>query len=143
MEALHSLWCRVGCASRVSLLSMPRRGWLLSALGQQGLSLLRQGAETRESAKDNQIWSAESCLFETSTFFTCGLLLQTGAQYSAAGNTRACVEIRSVLAEAPRVVPARRRMSATLDVTFPATSSRYCLKSSIRSRRTPRYFGAC
>ena len=42
MEALHSLWCRVGCASRVSLLSVPRRGWLLSALGRQGLSLLRQ-----------------------------------------------------------------------------------------------------
>ena len=40
-------------------------------------------------------------LIATSTFFTCGLLLQTGAQYSAAGNTRACVEIRSVLAEAP------------------------------------------
>ena len=45
-------------------------------------------------------------LIATSTFFTCGLLLQTGAQYSAAGNTRACVEIRSVLAEAPQVVPA-------------------------------------
>ena len=25
MEALHSLWCRVGYASRVSLLSVPRR----------------------------------------------------------------------------------------------------------------------
>ena len=72
----------------------------------------------------------------------CGLLLQTWAQYSAAGNTRACVEIRSVLTEAPQVVPARRRMSETLDVTFPATSSRFCLKFSIRSRRTPRYFGA-
>ena len=51
-----------------------------------------------------------------STFFTCGLLLQTGPQYSAAGNVRACVEIRSVLTEAPQVVPARRRMSATSDV---------------------------
>ena len=61
MEALHSLWCRVGCASRVSLLSVPMRGGLLSAFGQQGLSLLIQGAETQESAKDNQIWSAESC----------------------------------------------------------------------------------
>ena len=54
-------------------------------------------------------------LIATSTFFTCGLLLQ----YSAAGNNRACVEIRSVLAEAPKVVPARRRMSEALDVTFP------------------------
>ena len=80
-------------------------------------------------------------LIETSTFFTCfycGLLLQTGAQYSAAGNTRACVEICSVLAQAPQVVPARRRMSVNLDETFPATSSRCCLKFSIRSRRTPR-----
>ena len=70
-------------------------------------------------------------------------MLQTGAQYSAAGNTMACVEIRSDLAEATQVVPARRRMSDPLDVTFPATSSRCCLKFSIRSRRTPRYFGAC
>ena len=108
--------CRAGCASLVSLLSVPRRGWLLSV--------------------------RRELLIATSTFFTCGLLLETGAQYSAAGNTRACVEIRSVLAEAPQVVPARRRMSATLDVTFPATSSRSCLKFSIRSRRTPRYFGA-
>ena len=69
-------------------------------------------------------------LIATSTFFTCGFLFQTGAQYSAAGNTRACVEIRSVLAEAPQVIPARRRMSETLDVTFPATSSRCCLKSA-------------
>ena len=79
-------------------------------------------------------------LVATSTFFTCGFLHQTGAQYSAAGNARACVEIRSVLAEAPQVVPARRRMSETIDVTFPATSSRCCLKFGIRSRFTPRYF---
>ena len=26
MDALHSLSCRAGCASRVSLLSVPRRG---------------------------------------------------------------------------------------------------------------------
>ena len=38
-------------------------------------------------------------LIATSTFFTCGILLQTEAQYSAAGNTRACVDTRSVLAE--------------------------------------------
>ena len=59
--ALRSLSCFAGCASHVSLLSMPRRGRLLSALGQQGLSLLRQGAETQESAWDNQIWTADSC----------------------------------------------------------------------------------
>ena len=82
-------------------------------------------------------------LIATSTFFTCGLLLQYSAQYSAAGNTRTCMEIRRVLAEAPQIVPARRRTSETLDVTFPATSSRCCLKFSIRSRRTQSYFGAC
>ena len=54
MGALRSLSCRAGCASRVSLLSVPRRGWLLSALGQQGLSLLSQGAETQESAWDTR-----------------------------------------------------------------------------------------
>ena len=50
-------------------------------------------------------------LIATSTFFTCGLLLQTRTQY---------------LAEAHQVVPARRRMGESLDVTFPATSSRCC-----------------
>ena len=45
-------------------------------------------------------------LIATSTFFTCGLLRQTGAQYSAAVNTRACEKIGSVLAKAPQVVPA-------------------------------------
>ena len=67
-------------------------------------------------------------LIATSTFFTCGLLLQTGAHHSAAGNNRAFVEIRSVLAEGHQVVSAIRRMRETLDVTFPATSSRCCLK---------------
>ena len=75
----------------------------------------------------------------TSTFVTCGLLLQTRAQYSAAENTRDCVQIRSVLADAPRVVPARRRMREPLRVILPATSSRCCLKFNIRSRRTSRY----
>ena len=101
-----------------------------------------RSCNTRDGLRQPEMVRRE-LLIATSTFFTYGLLLQTGAQYSAAGNTRACVEIRSVLAEAPQVVPARRRMSATLDVTFPATSSRCCLKFSIRSRRTPRYFGAC
>ena len=59
MEALHSLWCRAGCASRVSLLSVPRRGWLLSALCQLGLSLLRQGAETQESARERAIYGPQ------------------------------------------------------------------------------------
>ena len=61
MGALRSLSCRAGCASRLSLPSVPRQGWLLSALGRRGLSLLRQGAGTQASAWDNQIWSAESC----------------------------------------------------------------------------------
>ena len=146
MEALHSLWCRVGCASRVSLLSVSRRGWLLSALGQQGLSIPAKTVSwnTCRSRLETTIYGPQrELLIATSTFFTCGLLFPTGAQYSATGNTRACVAIRSVLAEAPHVVPARRRMSGSLDVTFPATSSRCCLKFSIRSRRTPRYFWAC
>ena len=79
-EALHSLWCRAGCASRVSLLSVPRRGWLLSALCQQGLSLLRQGAETQVSAWDNQIWSVESCWLRRQPSSRVGFWLQTGAQ---------------------------------------------------------------
>ena len=37
MGALHSLRCRAVCASPVSLLSVPMRGWLLSSLGRQGL----------------------------------------------------------------------------------------------------------
>ena len=142
MEGLRSLLCRAGCASRVSLLSVPRRGWLLSALGRQAIPANTVSWNTGVGLTQPYMVRRE-LLIARSTFFTCGLLLQTGAQYSAAGNTRACVEIRSVLAEAPQVVPARRRMSATLDVTFPATSSRCCLKFSIRSRRTPRYFGAC
>ena len=57
-------------------------------------------------------------LIATSTLFTCRLLLQTWAKYSAGGDTRACVDILGVLAEALQVVPARRRMSETLDVTL-------------------------
>ena len=38
------------------------------------------------------------------------------------------MEIRSALADCRQVVPARRRMSETLDVTFPATFSRGCLE---------------
>ena len=139
MEALRSLWCRVGCASRVSLLSVPMRGWLLSALGQQGLSLLRQGDETRETTR-----------YDPQRAVDCDVnLLHVWASAPDRGTVFSCRKYQGLcgdpqcLAEAPQVVPARRRMSATLDVTFPATSSRCCLKFSIRSRRTPRYFGAC
>ena len=79
---------------------MPMRGRLLSALGWQELSVLRQGAEIRVGLRQPDMVSRE-LLMATSTFLMCVLLLQTGAQYSAADNTRACVEIRSVLAEAP------------------------------------------
>ena len=143
MGALRSLSCRAGCASRLSLPSVPRQGWLAFRLGPAGAIPAKTGSWNTGVGLRQPDMVRRELLIATSTFFTCGLLLQTGAQYSAAGNTRACVEIRSVLAEAPQVVPARRRMSATLDVTFPATSSRCCLKFSIRSRRTPRYFGAC
>ena len=129
MGALHSLSCRAGCASpyftacranaRVAAFRLRPAGAIPAKTGSWNTGVgLRQPDMVRREL-----------LIATSTFFTCVLLLQTGAQYSAAGNTRACVEIRSVLAEAPLVVPARRRMSATLDVTFPATSSRYCCVS--------------
>ena len=143
METLHSLSCRAGYASCVSLLSVPRLEWLLSVLGQQAaIPAKTESCNIGVGLRQPDMVRRE-LLIATSTFFTCGLLLQTGANYSAAGNTRACVEIRGVLAEAPQVVPTRRRMSATLDVIFPDTSSRCCLKFTIRSRRTPRYFGAC
>ena len=63
MEGLHSLSCRAGGASRVSLLSVPRRGWLLSALGRQGLSLLRQGAATQDRLNMvcRELFIATSC----------------------------------------------------------------------------------
>ena len=107
-----------------------RRGWLLSAVGPQGAILVKTGSQSTGAGLRQPDMVHRELLIATSTFFTCGLLLQTGAQCSAAGSTRACVKIRSVLAEAPQVVPARRRMSETLDVTFPATSSRCCLKSA-------------
>ena len=63
-------------------------------------------------------------LIATSTFFTCGLLLQTGAQYSAAGNTRACVEIRSVLAEAPQGYRSTPRSPLRSSLSSAATTSK-------------------
>ena len=141
MEALHSLTCRM-CQScftafrvkaRVAAFRLRPTGAIPAKTGSSNTGVgLRQPDMVRREL-----------LIATSTFFTCGLLLQTGAQYSAAGNTRACLEIRRVLAEAPQVVLARRTKSATLDVTFHATFSMCCLKFSIRSRRTPMYFGAC
>ena len=65
MRAINLLWCRAGCASRVSLLSGPRRGWLLSILRHEGLSLLRQGAGAQESAGDNQLWSTSGTLIDS------------------------------------------------------------------------------
>ena len=56
---------------------------------------LRHGAETQESASDNQMVRRD-VLIAKATFLTCGLLLQTVERYSAAENTKACVEIRSV-----------------------------------------------
>ena len=85
----------------------------LSALCWQGLSMLRHGAETQGVGLRQPDMVRRELLIATSTFFTCRLLLGTGAQHSAAGNTMACVEIRIVLAEAIQVVPATRRMSET------------------------------
>ena len=62
-----------------------------------------------------------------SSCFVWELLHQTGAQYSAAELTSAWVEIRSVFVAAPQVVPARRRMRATLDVVLAFRQSRCCL----------------
>ena len=56
------------------------------------------------------------------------------AQYSAVEKTRACVDIRSTLAVAPQLVPARRQISETHD-TLAVTSSRCCSKESDLSRR--------
>ena len=47
MKALHCSSCRAGCSSGVSLLSVPRQGWLLSGLGQQGLKHTCQLETTR------------------------------------------------------------------------------------------------
>lgn len=82
-------------------------------------------------------------LITVSTFLTCGLLHQAGAQYSAAEKTKAWVEIRNVVSKGPQVVSARCRISQTLDVTLVLTSSMCWLNDSVLSRRTLRYFGAC
>ena len=96
----------------------------------------RTGSRTIGVGFRHPVMIRRALLIATSTIFVCGLLLHTGAQYSAAEKTRALVDTRSVLAVAPQVVPARRRISATLDIVFARTSSRCCLKVSVRSRRT-------
>ena len=67
-----------------------------------------------------ELFSASSC------FFVCGLLYQTGAQYSKAEKTRAWVEMRSVFVAASQVVPARRCIRETQDVFFADIFSRCC-----------------
>ena len=54
VKALHYSWGRTGCASHVPLLSLPGEGGCFTPYTGKGYSLLRQGAETLESA--------ESCL---------------------------------------------------------------------------------
>ena len=65
----------------------------------------------------------------TPSFFVCGLLHQTGTQYSAAEKTRAWVEMRRVFVAAPQVVLARRRIRETRDVVFADIFSRCCWKA--------------
>ena len=48
--------------------------------------------------------SAQELFSDKSSFFLCGLLHQTGAQYSAVEKTRAWVEMRRVFVAAPQVV---------------------------------------
>ena len=95
MEALRSLSCRVRmCQScftafrakaRVAAFRLRPAGPIPAKTGS-----LNTGVVLRQPEM-----VLIELLLATSTFFTCGLLLQTGAPYSAAGNARACVEIRS------------------------------------------------
>ena len=80
-------------------------------------------------------------LITTSTLLAWELLHQTGVQYSVVEKARACVEIVSILAEAPQVLSARQWMSATLVVTFDFKVSKGCLKDSILLNLTPRQVG--
>ena len=69
-------------------------------------------------------------LIATSTFF------YVWASSPDRGTVFSCREYHGLrgdpqcLADSPQVVPARRRTSVTQDLTFPATSSRCCLKSA-------------
>lgn len=63
-----------------------------------------------------------------------------GAQYSAAVQTGASVEMRSVLVVAPHVVSASRRINAVWAVVLALALSR-CLNDSVRLSFTLRYIG--
>ncbi|XP_061923175.1 uncharacterized protein mlphb [Entelurus aequoreus] len=77
----------------------------------------------------------------TSNFFTWALRHQTGAQYSAAENTRASADMCSVFVVAPHVVPASRRIRAARALVFALALCRCCLNVSVLSSFTPRYVG--
>ena len=110
MEALQYLSCSAGCASRVSLLSAPRGGWLLFALGRQGLSLLRQEAEHRCRLETTRYGPQRAVDCDVNHIHVCDSAPDRDTVFSC-GEYLAGVEIRSVLAEVPQVVPARRRIS--------------------------------
>lgn len=68
-----------------------------------------------------------------------GLRHQTGAQYTAAENTKYSVEMCSVFIVAPHVVLARWCISAAHAVVFALTLTKCCLNDSVLSSFTPRY----
>ena len=97
-------------------------------------------------------WLAVSCrqlemilkvlLRVISSLLMCGLLHQTGVQYSAAENTRAWVEMRRVFIAVHHVVPVRWQISATRAVVFALTLTRCCLNVNICLSFTPKFVGA-
>ena len=130
MGALRSLSCRAGCASRLSLPSVPRQGWLLSALGRQGLSLLRQGDGPQRAVDCDvnlpHVWASAP---DRGTVFSC-------REYKGLRGDPQCFGRGSPGYTSKTTDDWESRCN------FPATSSRCCLKFSIRSRRSPRCFGA-
>ena len=68
----------------------------------------------------------------------CLFLSHTGAQYSAAENTRAWVDNRSVFVAAPHIVPARLRIKEIRAEIFCFIPTRWSLKVSDLSSFTPR-----
>ena len=103
-EALHSLSCGAGCSKSCFTVFRAKARVAAFRLRPTGAIPAETGSWNTGVGLRQPYMVIRELLIATSTFFTCGLLLQTGAHYSAAGNTRACVEIRSVLAEAPQVV---------------------------------------
>ena len=77
VEALHSSWCGAGRACYVSLLSVPVRGWRLSALDGQRQSLPRPGAEHRSRIQTTR-YSVKSAVDDDGNLLTCGLLSRRG-----------------------------------------------------------------